>query len=335
MIQKLKQKISRSKLEWEKVYSGDKLRIFVGAATCGRSAGALNSLDVIKSELKNNNINFDVTEVGCIGTCYAEPLIYVSKPEEPVVCFENVDTKVAKKIVDEYIINGNPLHEHAMGIIHGSSINGIPDLFSIPVFKSQVRRNLYRCGIIDTTKVEHYFAHNGYSGLIKAFKYKPQEIINIIKESGLRGRGGAGFPAWRKWQFCYDVKSEKKYLICNADEGDPGAFMNRSLLECDPHSLIEGMLIAAYAIGANESYIYCRAEYPLALKRLRIAMKQAEDLGLLGKNILGSGFDFTIKLKEGAGAFVCGEETALIASIEGKSGMPTTRPPFPAASSLR
>ncbi|MCF8297200.1 MAG: NADH-quinone oxidoreductase subunit NuoF [Saprospiraceae bacterium] len=334
MIQKLEQKIAQSKKDWEKLYTNDKLNIFVGAATCGRSAGALQSRDVIISELKKNNIDFNITEVACIGSCYAEPLIYVSKPNQAAICYSNVDEKLAKRIVDEDIIGGNPIFESIMGVMNSEKLNGIEELFSAPVFKNQVRRNLFKCGIIDPTKIEHYFANNGYKGLINTLKYSPQEIINIIKDSGLRGRGGAGFPTWRKWQFCYDVKSEKKYLICNADEGDPGAFMNRSLLEGDPHALLEGMIIASYAIGADEAYIYCRAEYPLALERLRLAISQAEELGLLGKDILGSGFNFKIKLKEGAGAFVCGEETALIASIEGQRGMPRTRPPFPAVSGL-
>ena len=182
--------------------------------------------------------------------------------------------------------------------------------------------------------MNHYIANKGYSGLQKVLKIKPENVIEEIKKSGLRGRGGAGFPTWRKWQFCSDAVGSQKYLICNADEGDPGAFMNRSLLEGDPHSLLEGMLIAGYAIGASIGYIYCRAEYPLALIRLRAAIKQAEEKNLLGDNILGSGFDFHIKIKEGAGAFVCGEETALIASIEGNRGMPRSRPPFPAIAGL-
>ena len=194
---------------------------------------------------------------------------------------------------------------------------------------------LRNCGFIDPTQIDHYLAQDGYSGSGQGrWRWSPEEIIEEIKRSGLRGRGGAGFPTWRKWQFCRDAKGDEKYLICNADEGDPGAFMNRSLLEGDPHALLEGMLIAGRAIGRRHGYIYCRAEYPLALERLRVAIAQAEEYGLLGPNILGSGFAFHIKIKEGAGAFVCGEETALIASIEGKRGTPRPRPPFPAVSGL-
>jgi len=202
------------------------------------------------------------------------------------------------------------------------------------VLKPQVRRALKRCGFIDPTDVGHYFANNGYSGLTKAIEIGPEGVLEEVKQSGLRGRGGGGFPTWRKWRFCRDTESDQKYLICNADEGDPGAFMNRSLIEGDPHALIEGMIISGFALGASMGYIYCRAEYPLALERLRLAIGQAEEQGLLGKNILGSGFNFKIKIKEGAGAFVCGEETALIQSIEGQRGMPTMRPPFPAVSGL-
>jgi NADH-quinone oxidoreductase subunit F len=200
--------------------------------------------------------------------------------------------------------------------------------------KPQIRRILRNCGFIDPNNIKHYIAKKGYSGLYNALQMKNVEVIEKVKLSGLRGRGGAGFPTWMKWQFCIDSEENDKYLICNADEGDPGAFMNRSLLESDPHSVLEGIVIAAYAIGAKVGYIYCRAEYPLALERLKHAISEMKRFGFLGKDIMDSGFNFDIKIKEGAGAFVCGEETALIASIEGKRGMPRTRPPFPTTSGL-
>jgi NADH:ubiquinone oxidoreductase subunit F (NADH-binding) len=205
----------------------------------------------------------------------------------------------------------------------------------IPFYCEQTRIVLSHNGVIDPTKIEEYIAVGGYGGLAKALSaMQPTDVIEEVAKSGLRGRGGGGFPTGRKWQFAADAPGDSKYIIANADEGDPGAFMNRSLLEGDPHSLLEGMAIAGYAIGASLGYVYCRAEYPLALERLRIALAQAEEYGLLGEDILGSGFNFRIKIKEGAGAFVCGEETALIASIEGKRGMPRPRPPFPAVSGL-
>jgi NADH-quinone oxidoreductase subunit F len=241
---------------------------------------------------------------------------------------------MAKRLVESYIINDDPLADYALGTTGDGSIEAIPRLADLPVLKSQVRRVLRNCGFIDPTNINHYIANGGYSGFRRALRMRPEQIITELEKSGLRGRGGAGFPTWRKWQLCMEAKDEEKYVICNADEGDPGAFMNRSLIEGEPHSVLEGMLIAGYTIGAKEGYIYCRAEYPLALERLKIALKQIEEYGLLGDNILESNFSFCIKIMEGAGAFVCGEETALIASIEGRRGMPRPRPPFPATSGL-
>jgi NADH:ubiquinone oxidoreductase subunit F (NADH-binding)/ferredoxin len=210
----------------------------------------------------------------------------------------------------------------------------IPKLFELPMLKPQVRIALRNCGIIDPENINHYIASGGYSGLEKALGMAPEAVIEEMKKSGLRGRGGAGFPTGLKWEFCHKSLGAVKYVICNADEGDPGAFMDRSLLEGDPHAVLEGILIGAYAIGATDGYIYIRAEYPLAIQRLKVALQQMEQYGLLGDNILGSNLSFHVKIKEGAGAFVCGEETAMMASIEGKRGMPCSRPPFPAQSGL-
>ena len=324
----------RAKEEWEALYGSQRPLILVGTATCGRSAGSLGVLETFQQESRNRALDCNIIEVGCIGLCYAEPIVCITKPSRPGICYGHVTPERAMELIEGYLINDDILADYALGTIGDGSVKEIPRLFDTPMFKPQVRRVLRNCGFIDPADINHYLAHNGYSGLIKAFNIGPEQIIDEIKKSGLRGRGGAGFPTWQKWQFCKEAKGEKKYLICNADEGDPGAFMNRSLLEGDPHSLLEGMLISGYAIGAREGYIYCRAEYPLALERLRVALKQAEEYELLGDNILGSGFSFHIKIKEGAGAFVCGEETALIASIEGKRGMPRPRPPFPAISGL-
>jgi NADH-quinone oxidoreductase subunit F len=320
--------------EWQALQQSHKPVIFVGAATCGRAAGAEAVLTALNRELKDKNIDAIVIETGCIGLCYAEPLVDVVKPGRPRICYRNVTPEIASQIVEDYLIKDNPRPDLALGTIGEGTLNGIPKLFELPVLKPQVRIVLRRCGFIDPTNIRHYIATEGYTGFVKALRMKPEEIIEEIKRSGLRGRGGAGFPTGRKWEFCRNSPGEEKYIICNADEGDPGAFMNRSLLEGDPHSVLEGMLIGAYAVGAKEGYIYCRAEYPLALERLKIALRQMQEYNLVGDNILGSGFSFHIKIKEGAGAFVCGEETALIASVEGRRGMPRPRPPFPAVSGL-
>lgn len=324
----------RAKEEWDALQRSEKPLILVGTATCGRSAGALEVLETFRKELKNRGIDCNIIEVGCIGLCYAEPIVMIKKPGRPGICYGNITPERTIELIKGYIVKDKTLPEYALGTIGEGSIEGIPALFHIPVLNLQVRRVLRNCGFIDPTTIGHYLANDGYDGFVKALEMEPQQIIAELKKSGLRGRGGAGFPTWRKWQFCIEAAGEEKYVICNADEGDPGAFMNRSLLESDPHSVLEGLLIAGYTIGAKEGCIYCRAEYPLALERLRIALKQMEKDGLLGDNILGSGFGFDVKIKEGAGAFVCGEETALIASIEGKRGMPRTRPPFPATSGL-
>ncbi|MBE9469889.1 MAG: NADH-quinone oxidoreductase subunit NuoF [Chloroflexi bacterium] len=312
----------------------DKLRVLIGMGTCGRAAGAEDVLDALNKKLVQEHIPAEILRVGCIGLCYAEPLIELVKPGMPSVFYGDLTSELISEIVDDYLVAGNPRPDLALGTRGEGTLDGIPRLFDLPVLKPQVRISLRNCGNIDPENINHYIANSGYEGLAKALRMKGQEVIDEIKKSGLRGRGGAGFPTGVKWQFCHDAPGDIKYVVCNADEGDPGAFMDRALLEGDPHAVLEGMLIGAYAIGATEGYIYIRAEYPLAIQRLQIALKQMEEYGLLGKNILGCGFDFHIKIKEGAGAFVCGEETALMASIEGRRGMPNPRPPFPAQSGL-
>jgi len=320
--------------EWEALQHSDKVRIIVGAATCGRAAGALGVLEAINSELAKRNIEATITQVGCIGLCYAEPLVDIVKPGRPRLCYGNVTPEIVPQIIEDYIIKGNPRPNLALGTIGDGSIDGIPRLFELPMLKPQVRISLRNCGLIDPENINHYIANGGYSGLVRALSMTPEQVINEIKKSGLRGRGGAGFPTGLKWELCRKSPGTVKYLICNADEGDPGAFMNRSLLESDPHAVLEGIVIGAYALGATAGYIYIRAEYPLAIERLKLALRQMVAYGFLGNNILGSGFSFNITLKQGAGAFVCGEETALMASIEGKRGMPRSRPPFPAQAGL-
>jgi len=320
--------------EWEALEHSDKPSITIGTATCGRAAGALSVLEAINTALAQNNIEANIIPVGCIGLCYAEPIINIIKPGRPHIYYGNLTPELAAQLIEDYLVRDNPRPDLALGTIGEKSVEGIPELFELPMLKPQVRIILRNCGIIDPENINHYIARGGYSGLVKALAMTPEDVIDEIKKSGLRGRGGAGFPTGLKWEFCRKAPGSIKYIICNADEGDPGAFMNRSLLEGDPHAVLEGMLIGAYAIGATEGYIYVRAEYPLAIERLKLALRQITDYGLLGNNILGSNFSFHIKIKEGAGAFVCGEETALMASIEGKRGMPRSRPPFPAQSGL-
>jgi NADH-quinone oxidoreductase subunit F len=324
----------RAIAEWDALRHGPTSGILVGAGTCGRAAGAEAVLTEIERELTQRNIDAIVMQVGCVGLCYAEPLVDIIKPGRPRICYGNVTPEIVAQLIEDYLVKGNPRSDLALGTIGHGVVDGIPNHFELPMLKSQVRIVLHNCGFIDPTNINHYIACGGYSGLVKALDMKPEQIIEEIKRSGLRGRGGAGFPTGRKWEFCRQSPDNEKYIICNADEGDPGAFMNRSLLEGDPHSVLEGMLIGARAIGAREGYIYCREEYPLALERLRIALKKLEEYRLIGDNILDSDFCFHLKIKEGAGAFVCGEETALMASIEGKRGMPRSRPPFPAVSGL-
>ena len=330
----INQLLSEAIAEWDVLIKGDVPSIFIGNATCGRSAGSMDVIDTFKNEIDKQNLNCNVIEVGCIGMCYLEPIVIVSMPGSPTACYAKINSKEAIEIIEKHIINGTIIEDRLIGIISESKQNKFPELHQTAVMKPQVRLVLQNCGLIDPNNLNHYIAHKGYSGVSKMLMMKPEDVIEEIKKSGLRGRGGAGFPTWRKWLFCKEAEASQKYLICNADEGDPGAFMNRSLLEGDPHALIEGMIIAAYAIGASKAYIYCRAEYPLALVRLQLAIEQAEEKNLLGDDILGSGFSLHIKIKEGAGAFVCGEETSLIASIEGSRGMPRPRPPFPAISGL-
>ena len=320
--------------EWESLGKSTSPVIFIGTATCGRAAGADTVLEAINAALERHKIKANITQVGCLGLCYAEPLVDIIKPGRPRIHYGNLTPELAAQLVEEYLVNDNPHPDLALGTTGNGRLPDIPDLYELPVLKPQVRIALRNCGLIDPENINHYIARGGYRGLTRALEMTPEAVISEVQESGLRGRGGAGFPTGMKWGFCRKAQGEPKYIICNADEGDPGAFMDRSLLEGDPHAVLEGILIGAYAIGANEGYIYIRAEYPLAIERLQLALRQMAEYGLLGDNILGSGFSFHLKIKEGAGAFVCGEETAMIASIEGKRGMPRSRPPFPANSGL-
>ncbi len=330
----LQQWINKSKAEWEDLHRQDVPLIYLGTASCGRAAGSEEVKNAIISTLKKHKVPARLMEVGCIGPCYLEPLMDVAARGNPRISYANVNPVKAKIIIEKHLLKGEYTPAYAVGHFGDKPFDNLPHFFDQPMFQNQVRIVLKNCGFIDPENINHYLAQDGYSGLQKALSLSPQEVIDEITRSGLRGRGGAGFPTGKKWQICRNASGSPKQIICNADEGDPGAFMNRSLLEGDPHAVLEGMLIAGYAIGASLGYIYIRAEYPLAIQRLKIAIRQMKETGLLGKNILGSCFSFNMKIKEGAGAFVCGEETALIQSIEGKRGMPRTKPPFPATSGL-
>ncbi|MBC7318257.1 NADH-quinone oxidoreductase subunit NuoF [Candidatus Bipolaricaulota bacterium] len=291
----------------------------VGLASCGIAAGAEPVFHFLAKNLASQKVR--VKPVGCLGMCFSEPLVAVVTADGERFVYGPVDVKKAERILEEHVRGGTPVEDLL------AKENGF--------FAKQVRIVLENCGEIDPTSIEEYMARGGYEALRRVLReMTPQEVIEEITKSGLRGRGGAGFPTGTKWSFAAKEKDPVKFVVCNADEGDPGAFMDRSVLEGDPHRVIEGMIIAGYAIGASEGIVYVRAEYPLAVKRVRQAIADAEARGFLGRNILGSSFSFRISIKEGAGAFVCGEETALIASVEGKRGMPRRRPPYPAQSGL-
>ncbi|KUO74224.1 MAG: NADH dehydrogenase [Clostridia bacterium BRH_c25] len=299
------------------------MKIRIGLGSCGIAAGGRKVREALADCFEEKGLDIEITSTGCIGMCFYEPLLDVIDDEGEVFTYVNVTPEIANEIVEQHIVKGTPIEKY----IASTSKEPFQQL------EKQVRVVLQNCGVINPEKIEDYLAKDGYKALDKTINsMTPDEVIEEIKKSGLRGRGGAGFPTWFKWDAARKAKGTEKYVVCNADEGDPGAFMDRSVLEGDPHGLLEGMIIAGYAIGANYGYIYCRAEYPLAIERLEGAIAQAHAGNYLGENILGSGFKFDIKIKKGAGAFVCGEETALIASLEGERGMPRLKPPFPAQS---
>ncbi|MFH1429570.1 MAG: NADH-ubiquinone oxidoreductase-F iron-sulfur binding region domain-containing protein [Candidatus Margulisiibacteriota bacterium] len=311
--------------------------IYVGMGTCGIGAGADKTLKKINEYIQQNNIDAEVVAVGCVGYCAAEPIVDIHMPGHARLSFQEVTEDKVSDLL-QAVLNGDIPKDLLIGQYtdnDGAPYSDVPLISEHPFFQKQTRRVLVNCGIINPESIEEYIARGGYrayAGLIK--NVTRAECCEMVVQSGLRGRGGGGFPTGKKWQFALNTPSEQKYIICNADEGDPGAFMDRAVIEGDPHRVLEGIAIAAYAIGASKAYIYIRAEYPLAIKRLETAIKSAAEMGLIGANILDSGIDLTVIIKKGAGAFVCGEETALIHSIEGKRGMPRPRPPYPAASGL-
>lgn len=304
--------------------------ILVCKDTACISSKSILIIENLKKIIKEKNIeNVQVIQTGCFGLCSKGPLIVI-RPEE--VFYSNVTPEDCEEIINTHIIEGKILDRLLCKEIDGTAVKKLDEL---NFFKKQKRIALKNCGIIDQENIDEYIAMDGYSALEKVLKEMTQDdVIKEITDSGLRGRGGAGFPTGKKWEFTKIAKGDQKYVVCNADEGDPGAFMDRSILEGDPHSVIEAMIIAGYAIGANQGYVYVRAEYPLAVKRLQLAIDKAKEYGILGENIWNTGFSFELNIRLGAGAFVCGEETALLESIEGRSGRPRLKPPFPANSGL-
>ncbi|MBE7089890.1 MAG: NADH-quinone oxidoreductase subunit NuoF [Clostridiales bacterium] len=308
-----------------------KYQILVCGGTGCHSNSSAKIIDEFNAQLKAVGMEKDVliVQTGCFGLCAVGPVVIVY-PEEAF--YSKIEVKDVKEIVEQHLVNGKICEQFLHGEAGGVKVKSLPET---DFYKKQTRVALRNCGVINPECIDEYIAFDGYQALIKVLtEMKEQEVIDVVLASGIRGRGGAGFPTGRKWQFTKDAPGDIKYVCCNADEGDPGAFMDRSVLEGDPHAVLEAMAIAGYAIGAKQGYIYVRAEYPIAVNRLKIAIEQAKEYGLLGKNILGTGFDFDIDIRLGAGAFVCGEETALMTSIEGNRGEPRPRPPFPAIKGL-
>ena len=311
--------------------------IYLGTGTCGFGAGAGKTLAAIRDYLAKTGRQATVVEVGCLGLCSREPLLDVQLPGRPRVAFMDMTEDKVPALLDRVFAGELPTTD-ALGQHRDPDFQALADFPFVdehPFFRPQTRWVLANCGLVDPTNLEEYIVRGGYQALSKTLRqHTAAETCDVVERSGLRGRGGGGFPSGKKWKFARQVAADQRYLVCNADEGDPGAFMDRSVIESDPYRLLEGMAIAGYAIGASKGIIYIRAEYPLAIERLQATIPRAIAAGLLGPNLLGSGFDFEVSIKQGAGAFVCGEETALLHSIEGRRGMPRVRPPYPAVKGL-
>ena len=313
-----------------------RLKVSVGMATCGLAAGAEAVYRTLQDEALAYGLDMTLVSTGCLGYCQVEPLVDVRMPGRGRVLYARVTPERARELIAA-LATGELPAEGALATIPEEGlppVEGLPSLEELPFYAKQHKVILRNSGWIAPTKLEEYVAQGGYGGLARALELPPQAVVDEVTRSGLRGRGGGGFPTGRKWQTCRDAPGAPRYIICNGDEGDPGAYMDRTVLESDPYSVIEGMVIGGYAVGAHEGYVYVRDEYPLAVERVTQAVSRAEEVGLLGKNILGSGFDFAVRVVRGAGAFVCGEETALIASIEGGMGEPRPKPPYPALQGL-
>ncbi len=309
-------------------------KIHIGMATCGISSGALETKAAFEQALVQQGIGAQIHTVGCIGHCYAEPFVIIDHPESgfPPIFYAEVNPGKARMLTKLFLAEGDPRFEHVLGATEENEM--IPWVGEFARFQKETRVVMEKCGHIDPEDIYEYIAADGYSTLMDMFRRTPAEIIQVIRDSGLRGRGGAGFPTGQKWELAANQPRDTKLVICNADEGDPGAYMDRTILESNPHQILEGLIASAYAIGAHKALVYVRAEYPLAVRIMSEAISQARQLGLIGKDILGSSFELDIEVFQGSGAFVCGEETAMIQSIEGFRGMPGQRPPYPVQSGL-
>ncbi|MCJ7595983.1 MAG: NADH-quinone oxidoreductase subunit NuoF [Desulfobacterales bacterium] len=307
-------------------------KIHIGMATCGIASGALDTKRAFEEALAERSMEALLHSVGCMGHCYAEPVVVVENPGFPPILYYKVTPGKARMIVKSFLEEGDPLFEHLLGALEENDL--IPAVTDFPRFNQEKRIVTEKCGLVDPEDIYEYLAGDGYSALVRALQGPPEEIIREVEASGLRGRGGAGFPTGRKWGLARNAEGHEKVIICNADEGDPGAYMDRTLLESNPHQVLEGMALSAYAVGAKRAILYIRAEYPLAVRTVGKAIDQAKGLRLLGRGILGSDLDLEMEVFKGSGAFVCGEETALIRSIEGERGMPRHRPPYPVQEGL-
>ena len=308
--------------------------IYIVMSTCGLASGAAETKQAFEEELALKSIEARIVPVGCLGHCYAEPLVIIDHPTSgfPAICYYQINEGRARTLVKSYLEQGDPVLKYVLGAMEANDL--IPAVMDFPRFKLEQRLVMEQCGLIDPDDIYQYIAEGGYSGLVKALSSQPEEVVDIIETSGLRGRGGAGFPTGRKWRIARAVETDGRIVICNADEGDPGAYMDRTILESNPHQLLEGLAICAHGVGADKAIIYVRAEYPLAVKTMKQAIHSTEELSLLGPSILGTSFNLDVSVFQGSGAFVCGEETALIQSIAGKRGMPQHRPPYPVEKGL-
>jgi NADH-quinone oxidoreductase subunit F len=304
--------------------------IKVGLATCSQVVGAKETLEALGREIQARGVEADLVVTGCLGLCYAEPLVEVTRPGGPAVLYQQVTADKVASLVDTAIAGNGIAREHALAVVGDEPTDGMAPLSSLEFMRGQVRRLMANCGVTDPGNVDHYIARGGYEGLVRTLGMKAVEVIDEVKQAGLWGRGGAAFSTGLKWEFLYNAKRKPKYLVCNADEGDPGSFVNRNLMESDPHLLVEGMIIGGYATDAQKGYIYIRDEYPLPVERMELAVEQARERGLVGEGILGTDFSFELEVVRGAGSYVCGDETGLLSSLEDRRGMPKIKPPFPA-----